>query len=106
MPNLSSNPMSDKQVTSHNIDALILQVTSDPNSIMNNSPTNYEMKQESNQVHWHSKKDCTQEVSFIIVGEISPDVQLGLYGDHLDWYVDLFLFLFFFLLSEIKLFTL
>ena len=92
MPNLSSNPPPDKQETAQNIDALILQVTSDPDSIMDNSPTHYETKQESNQVHWHSKKDRTQEVAFVIVGKISPDAQLGLYGDHLYQYVSLCIF--------------
>jgi len=42
-----SNPPPDKLVTTQNIDALILQVASDPDLIMNNSPTHCEMKQES-----------------------------------------------------------
>jgi len=73
MPKLSSNPPPDKLVTTQNIDALILQVVSDPDLIMNNSPTHCEMKQESSQVCWHSKKDQTQEAAFVIIGEISPD---------------------------------
>ena len=83
MPNLSSNPPPDKQVTAQNIDALILQVASDPNSIMNNSPTHYEMKQESSQICWYSKKDWTQEAAFVIVGEISPDARLS--GHSINW---------------------
>src|SRR5467141_3014222 len=101
MANKLSNPTPDKWVTLKNIDALILHVTTDPDSIMNDSPTKYESKQEYNQVQWRSKKDRSQEASFVMVGEISPDVRLGLYGDRLDKYINLsFLFYFIFILKN------
>ena len=95
----------DRDITTQKIDALILQVASDPNLIMNNSPTHFEMKQESSQVCWHSKKDWTQEAAFVIIGEISPDAQLRLYGDCLDQYVNLCIFYLLSLLFFVANFT-
>ena len=89
MPNNASNLTPDQIVTSQHIESLILQVTTAHDSIMNKSPTDYEFKRDSNQVSWCSKKDQTQEASFVIVGEISPNTRLGLYGDHLDQYINL-----------------
>jgi len=57
-------------------------------------------------VCWWSKKDWTQEASSMIVGKISSNAQLGLYGDFLDQYINLSLFYFIFGLFFYKLLTL
>ena len=73
-----------------------LQVTSDPDSIMNNSPTHYEMKQESSQVHWHSKKDWTQEVALSSLAKLVPVLDLDCMV--IIWLICQFIYFLFFII--------
>lgn len=75
------------KVTPESIMALVSEVALD-GGIMDDDYTRYELKMGMGQGKWRDPKNRDQEATFTIVGEISPDARLGLYGDRLDQYLN------------------
>lgn len=78
---MESTVTPDREVTAANITALILNVSKDRESVMNNDASKFELKMEKNCGKWRDIQNRRQEATFLVTGEVSEDARLGLYGD-------------------------